>query len=86
MDVLAIEWRHEGPVQTLDDLVGEEVAFVLDLLDFVGLVPDRLVGGEHLLEQRRAAADLLGECDEIIKEPCFSWNQPERHSILRRES
>ena len=41
VDVFAVERRHERAVQPLDDLVGEEVALVLDFLDLVGLVPDR---------------------------------------------
>ena len=47
VDVFAIERRHERAVEALDDLVGQEVALVLDLLDLVRLVPDRLVRGEH---------------------------------------
>ena len=42
VDVLAVERRDERPVQALDDLVRQEVALVLDLLDLVGLVPDRI--------------------------------------------
>ena len=41
VDVLAVDRRDEGAVQALDDLVRQEVALVLDLLDLVGLVPDR---------------------------------------------
>ena len=48
-------------LQPLDDLVRQEVALVLDLLDLVRLVPDGLVGREHLVEQVRADADLLGQ-------------------------
>ena len=59
VDVLAIERGDEGAVQALDDLVGQEVALVLDFLDLVRLVPDRLVGREHRLEQSRADADLF---------------------------
>ena len=83
MDVLAIERRDEGAVQALDDLVGQEVALVLDFLDLVGLVPDRLLGREHLFEQRRARPDLLGQRHEIVEEPLFARNQSERHSPLR---
>ena len=43
VDVLAIERRHKGPVQALDDLVGDEVALVLDFLDLIRLVPDGLL-------------------------------------------
>ena len=55
VDVFAVERRDEGPVQALDDLVGQEVALVLDFLDLVGLVPDRMLRLEHLLEQPGAA-------------------------------
>jgi hypothetical protein len=47
-DVFAVERRHEGAMEALDDLVRQEVALVLDLLDLVRLVPDRLVWREHL--------------------------------------
>ena len=71
-------------LQALDDLVGQEVALVLDFLDLVGLVPDRPVGREHLLEQRGAVPDLLRQRDEIVVEPLFLRNQSERHIIPRR--
>ena len=82
VDVFAVERRDEGAVQALDDLVGEEVALVLDFLDLVGLVPDRPIGREHLFEQARALADLLGQGHEVVEEPLFSRNQSERHAIL----
>ena len=50
MDVLAIERRHERPVEALDDLVRQEIALVLHLLDFVRLVPQRLLRREHLFQ------------------------------------
>ena len=55
VDVFAVQRRNERAVQTLDDLVGEEVALMLDFLDFVGLVGERRVDGEHRLEQTGAA-------------------------------
>ena len=54
VDVFAVERRDEGPVQPLDDFVGQVVAGVLDLLDRVGLVPQRPIRRQHLLQQRRA--------------------------------
>ena len=60
VDVFAINRRDERAVEALDDLVGQEVALVLDFLDLVGLVPDRLVGREHLFEQARALLQLVG--------------------------
>ena len=56
VDVFAVERRDERAVQPLDDLVRQEVALVLDFLDLVGLVPDRALGREHLLEQPRRRA------------------------------
>ena len=85
-DVLTVERGHEGAVQPLDDLVGQRVALVLDFLDLVGLVPDRPLGRQHLLEQRRATPDLLRHRHEIVIEPLFARNQSKRHttSKLRR--
>ena len=53
VDVFAIERGDEGAMQALDDLVGEEVALVLDFLDLVGLVPDRRSGAS--ISSRSAA-------------------------------
>src|SRR5207253_3044915 len=78
VDVFAIERRDEGPVQPLDDLVGDEVALVLDFLDLLGLVPRRPIGGEHLLEQLRAAVKLVGERLEVVVELLFPRNQTHR--------
>ena len=83
VDVFAVEGGDEGLVQALDDFVGQEVALVLDFLDLVGLVPERLVGGEHLHEQACAAVDLLGHRDEIFEELLFLRDQSERQHPLR---
>ena len=50
MDVFPVERRHERTVQALDDFMRQEVALVLDLLDLVRLVPERLFRREHLFE------------------------------------
>ena len=63
-------------------VVRQKVAFVLDFLDLVGLVPDRTVGLEHLLEQPRPMLELGGERLEIGVELLFARNQSKRH---RRE-
>src|SRR5947208_562097 len=68
----------------LDDLVGQEVALVLDLLDLLRLVPQRLVGGEHRLEQFGAVADLLRHRREVVVEPLFPRYQPECHPFLSK--
>ena len=80
VDVLAIERRHERPVQPLDDPVGQEVALVLDLLDLVGLVPDRMRRREHLLEQSGAVLQLVGERLKVGEELLFARNQSEGQS------
>ena len=80
VNVLAVERRDEGAVEALDDLVRQEVALVLDLLDLVGLVPDRAVRREA---SPRAAAppcfSSVGERLEIGIELLFARNQSERH-------
>src|SRR3954453_3467480 len=68
-------------METLDDLVGQEVALVLDFLDLVGLVPQWAFGRQHFVEKRRAVPDFLRHGDEIVVEPLFFWNQSERHNI-----
>ena len=80
VDVFAVERRHEGLVEPLDDFVGNEVALVLDFLDLVRLVPKRLRGGEHFLQQGGAVLDLLRHSDEIVEEPLFLGNQSEPHA------
>jgi hypothetical protein len=64
------------------NLVRQEVALVLDLLDLVGLVPDRVLGVEHLLEHPRAVLQLGSQRLEIGVELLFARNQSKRH---RRE-
>ena len=51
VNVLPVDRRDEGAVEALDDLVGQEVALVLDFLDFVCLVPDGVFGRQHLFQQ-----------------------------------
>ena len=86
VDVLAIERRDERAVEPLDDLVGQEVALVLDFLDLVGLVPDRAAPARASprAAARRAAArrrapgsrcrtSLRAESDETPTRPHASW-------------
>ena len=86
VDVLAVEGRDERAVQPLDDFVRQEVALVLDFLDFVGLVPDGTLGREHLLEQPGAVLQLVGERLEIAVELFFPGNQVEPGHSGRRLS
>ena len=86
MDVLAVDGGDEGLVQALDDLVGEEVAFVLDFLDLVGLVGVRRIDGEHLFEQAGPGAHLVGHGHEIDVERLFTRNQTEApHQVPLRK-
>ncbi len=78
-DVLAIERRHERAVQPLDDLVRQEVALVLDLLDFVRLVPDRLFRSQHFDEQNGAAPCFFRQGHEVIIKALFARYQSESH-------
>ena len=78
-DVLAIQRRDERPIEPLDDLVGQLVALVLGFLDLVGFLPGRVLGGEHVLEQPRAALQLVGQRLEVGVELFFSGNQPKVH-------
>jgi hypothetical protein len=63
------------------NFVGQEVAFVLDLLDLIRFVPQRLFRREHLFEYRGTPPDLLGQRHEIVVETLFFWNQSKRHHI-----
>ena len=80
VNVLAVGRGHEGAIEALDDGVCEGVAPMLDFLDFIGLVPHRMVGREHLLEQLGAGADLIGERLKIVEKPLFARNQAKTHS------
>ena len=81
MDVFTVERGDEGAVQPLDDFMREKIALVFDLLDLVGLVPDRPLGREHRVEQPGAVANLLRERREVVVELFFPRYQSERHSI-----
>src|SRR5439155_16618169 len=79
VDVFTIDRRDEGAVETLDDFVGEEVAFVLDFLDFVGFVPDRVFRGYHLLEEPGTPFELVCQRLKVLVEFLLSGNQSEWH-------
>ena len=67
-------------LKTLDDAVREEVALVLDLLDFFGLVPDRALGGDHVFEHLGAVIQLVGHREKIVVELLFPRNESPRHA------
>src|SRR6266516_320477 len=69
----------ERPVQALNDLVRQLVALVLGFLDLVGLVPRRALRREHLLEQPRAAFQLVGKRLKVGIELFFPGNQSKVH-------
>ena len=48
---------------------------MLDFLDLVGLVPDRVIGREHLLELPGPALELLGHRVKIVIEAFFARKQ-----------
>ena len=52
--------------------MGQLVALVLGFLDFVGFFPGRVLGGEHVLEQPRAALQLVGQRLEVGEELFFA--------------
>ena len=80
VDVLAVERRDEGAVQALDDLVGQVVALVLDLLDLVRLVPDRRSGASISSSSPAPCRICSAMRHEIVVEPLFARDQSERHS------
>jgi hypothetical protein len=65
VNILAIEWRHESPVESLDDVMRQGVALVLDALDRIRGVPHGAIRGEHILEQPRAVVKLDSEGLEV---------------------
>ena len=65
MNVLTVHRSDEGPVQTLDDFVGQEVALVFDFLDLVSLVREGRLRCKHLFEQPRPDLDLISHGNEI---------------------
>ena len=75
MNVFPVEGRDERAVEALDDFMRQKVALVLDFLDLVRLVPQRVLRYEHLLEELRAALQLGGHRLEIVVELLFAWNQ-----------
>ena len=82
VDVFAIDGGDEGAIQAGDDVVGQEIALVLDLLDLLGLVPDRLVAGEHFLKEDGSALELVGQRLEVTVKLLFARNQTKCQRIL----
>ena len=78
-DVLAIERRDERAVQALDDLVGQDVALVLDFLDLFRLVPDGRSGASISSSSPAPWRICSRQRDEIVVEPLFPRNQSKRH-------
>ena len=58
-------------IEALDDLVGQAVALLLDLLDLERRVPGRRVRREHPFEQRGPRHDAIGQGDEIVEKLLF---------------
>ena len=79
VDVFAIDGRDKRAVEALNQLVREEVALVLDFLDLFGLVPDRRLAGEHLLQETSALLQLVGHRQEVAVELFFAGEKAEGH-------
>ena len=81
VNVLAIERGDEGTVEALDNLVRQEITFVFDFLDFIGLVPDGLFRRQHLFQDRRAVTYFFRERHKIVVKPFFLRQKFERHYL-----
>src|SRR2546425_360373 len=77
VDVFAVDRRDEGRVQSPDDLVGDLVARVLDLLDRVRLGPRVGKGVDQLVEETGRPDDVLRLLLEVVEEPDFLRDQIE---------
>src|ERR1051326_584198 len=69
VDVLAFERRDERAVEPLEDLVGDEVGLVLDVLELAGAVLESVERPHELVKLIAALADqcgLLAEQDEEV--------------------
>ena len=77
VDVLAVERRDERAVQPVDDGARPAVAAVLDVLDGSALAMSGGSLGSICLSSSRAAADLLGEADEVVEEVLLARDQTE---------
>src|SRR5437773_719950 len=77
VDVFAVDRRDEGRVQSPDDLVGDLVARVLDLLDRVRLGPRVGKGVDQLVEETGGPDDVLRLLLEVVEEPDFPRDQIE---------
>jgi hypothetical protein len=75
MYVLAVERRHERPVETNDDLVREFVRFVLHVLDRAGKVDEPRRFGEQLMEEPAGSYQPVGEPIEQREEAFVSWDE-----------
>ena len=62
--------------------MGQEIALVLDLLDLLGLVPERLVAGQHFLEEDGSALQFVGQRLEVTVKFLFARNQTKCQRIL----
>ena len=75
MDLLAVEWRDEGRLEPLADVVADLVAAVLSFADLLGALVGVVVGPQHRLELAGAVEDVRGVLDEQIEEALFARDQ-----------
>src|SRR5512134_853134 len=76
-DVLALDRSDEGRVQLLDDVVGDRVPLVLDLLDLPGLLLDVVEGVQKAFQELGAVLDVLGGLLEQDEEFLVTRNDAE---------
>jgi hypothetical protein len=81
IEILAVEWRDERPVEPLDGVVGERVATVLGVLDGLDMNHGGRFDRKHLLEQVGGHLDLVGHLAEELEELLVTGKkaESERH-------
>ena len=77
MDVFAVEWRHERPIDAIDYVVGQVVGFVFQSLDGrdFGIELGRVL--EHLLKNRRRGSQPFGQLGEHVVELFVARKDPQ---------
>jgi hypothetical protein len=79
VDVFAVERGDKGAIEVVDDGACRLVARVLDLLDRDDLGHVRRWASQHLLQEPRSLADLLGQLNEFREKLWILRYQTERH-------
>ena len=77
VDVFAVEWRDEGPVNTIDYVVGQVVGFVFQSLDGRDLRIEVSRVLEHFLKNRRRGCKPFRQLGEHIVELFVARKDPQ---------